>query len=124
MPGPVENRGLSWSLSLRRPHYLQATAVNALPVSPLAAKPAQPKRVLVTGGAGFLGQALVRALREAPPSLAQPLELIAYDLVDAPGMPTIRGDILDRQALEAALAGIDAVVHSAAVVDWRDRRAK
>jgi nucleoside-diphosphate-sugar epimerase len=124
VPLPVVSRGLSRSVSLRRPHYLQANSLNALSVSTLAAKPAQPKRVLVTGGAGFLGQALVRALREAPPSLAQPLELIAYDLVDAPGMPTIRGDILDQQALEAALAGIDAVVHSAVVVDWSDLRAE
>lgn len=92
-------------------------------------------RVLVTGGSGFLGQALVRAIAEQRVSLANRVELIAYDLVGTPGvsnmrgvpsmpctpsMPVIHGDILDRRALDAALTNVDAVIHCATLVDWSD----
>lgn len=83
----------------------------------------QPWRVLVTGGSGFLGQALARAVAEGRVPLSRPVELIAYDLRQASGMPTIRGDILDVPALTAALQGVDAVVHSAVIVGWSNLRA-
>ena len=55
--------------------------------------------------------------------LAHRLELVAYDLVDAGGVPTLRGDIFDPTTLGAALAGVDAVVHCAVAVDWSDLHA-
>lgn len=55
--------------------------------------------------------------------LSRPVELCAFDLIDAADMPTIRGDILDQQALTAAMRGVDAVIHSAVLVDWSDLRA-
>ena len=79
--------------------------------------------MLVTGGAGFLGQALVRELAAGSVELAHPIELVAYDLVGAPAVQTIRGDILDTAALERALEGFTAVVHCATAVDWSDLRA-
>ena len=79
---------------------------------------------MVTGGAGFLGQALARELAKGRVELAHSLTLIAYDLVEAVGMPTIRGDILDAAAVRGALAGIDAVIHCATVVDWSDLHAE
>jgi nucleoside-diphosphate-sugar epimerase len=89
----------------------------------LQAADGRVRRVLVTGGAGFLGQALARELAASRIVLAHRIELIAYDLVDAPGITTIRGDVLDSVALRSALERIDAVIHCAAVVDWSDLHA-
>lgn len=80
--------------------------------------------MLVTGGAGFLGQALVRELAAGRVALEHRFELVAYDLVEARGIPSRRGDILDPAALESSLEGIDAVVHCACAVDWSDLRAE
>ena len=76
----------------------------------------QSRRVLVTGGAGFVGATLVRRLAGAGHAVrvldnyctGDPLYL---DGVDA---DLVRGDIRDDRALDAALAGMDAVVHLAA----------
>ncbi|MGI5196413.1 NAD-dependent epimerase/dehydratase family protein [Streptomyces sp. CA-288835] len=60
-------------------------------------------RVLVTGGAGFIGSAVVAALR------ARGHEAVVYDLVSG-------GDVRDRDAVGRALDGVDAVCHQAAMV--------
>ncbi len=68
-------------------------------------------RVLVTGGAGFIGTAVVGALAGAGH------EPVCLDLL-APrvDVPSIVADVRDGDAVSAALAGIDAVVHLAAKV--------
>jgi farnesol dehydrogenase len=76
-------------------------------------------KILVTGGTGYLGRAVVRALAAA-----------GHDLVvfgrsasrsGLPGRP-IDGDIRDRDAVGRAAAGCDAISHSAALVSiWRRR---
>jgi NAD+-dependent farnesol dehydrogenase len=78
-------------------------------------------KVLVTGGTGYLGSAVVRALA------ARGHELVIFARTAGrsglPGTP-VDGDIRDRDALERAAAGCDAVSHSAALVSiWRRRRA-
>ena len=78
-------------------------------------------KVLVTGGTGYLGRAVVRALA------ARGHELVIFARTAGrsglPGTP-IDGDVRDREALERAAAGCDAVSHSAALVSiWRRRRA-
>lgn len=70
-------------------------------------------RVLVTGGTGYLGSAIVRALARA-----------GHDAVvfarTAAGAGGIAGDIRDTRAVTAAAAGVDAIVHTAALVAvWR-----
>jgi UDP-glucose 4-epimerase len=73
--------------------------------------------ILVTGGCGFIGANLVRRLQARPG-----LRLRVFDneslgrrerLGDFGG-EFIRGDLRDREALDAAMDGVDAVVHLAA----------
>ncbi len=79
-------------------------------------------KILITGGAGFLGKAIVREFLSED-SLVRPSELRVFDLkkaegADDPRLIHIIGDILDQSALDKACEGIDLVIHSAAIVDW------
>lgn len=82
------------------------------------------RRVLVTGGAGFIGSHTVDALLargdtvriidslEPPVHRAGPPAYLPRDV------ELIRANILDREALRGALKGVDAVVHLAAYQDY------
>src|SRR5262245_41108083 len=63
-------------------------------------------RVLVTGSAGHLGEALVRVLR------ARGRDVVGLDLLASP-FTTVVGSITDRATVRACLAGADAVLHAA-----------
>ena len=70
-------------------------------------------KVLVTGGGGFLGSAVCRQLA------ARGDDVIAYQRsaavkLQAAGIKVVRGDINDAAALDRALLGVDAVIHTAA----------
>ena len=78
-------------------------------------------RVLVTGGAGFIGQHVVCEL------LARRHEVRVMDSLRAdvragrvwphpPGIETVRADVRDAGALDQALTGVETVVHLAAKV--------
>jgi UDP-glucose 4-epimerase len=69
-------------------------------------------RVLVTGGAGFIGSHVVDALRAAG---HVPVVFDTRRVRDDPD--AIRGDILDPRALGRAVEGCDAVIHLAAAAD-------
>jgi UDP-glucose 4-epimerase len=78
-------------------------------------------RVLITGGAGFIGSHCMRALAIAGHSVkvldnlsTGSLDKI-WDFLDV--VEFIRGDVRDKNAVEDALKGIDVVVHLAALVD-------
>ncbi len=84
-------------------------------------------RVLVTGGAGFIGSHLVRAL------LARGDDVTVLDNFDDAYDPALKvtnlnglevelveGDVRDRSAVEEALRGVDAVVHLAAKAGVRE----
>ncbi|WP_405547104.1 NAD-dependent epimerase/dehydratase family protein [Streptomyces phaeochromogenes] len=62
-------------------------------------------RVLVTGGAGFIGSHVVEALE------ACGHEPVVFDVRDDP-----EADVRDPEAVARALAGVDAVCHQAAMV--------
>ncbi|MFH9428121.1 NAD-dependent epimerase/dehydratase family protein [Streptomyces sp. NPDC017615] len=66
-------------------------------------------RVLVTGGAGFIGSHVVDVLR------ASGHEAVLFDVRDDPA-----ADIRDRAAVARALTGVDAVCHQAAMVGLGD----
>lgn len=74
-------------------------------------------KVLVTGGTGYLGSAIVRALERAG---HQPIAFSRHaSRANVPGR-AIDGDIRDTRAVTAAAAGVDAICHAAALVaQWR-----
>jgi len=76
-------------------------------------------KVMVTGGTGYLGRAVVRTLA------ARGHELVIFARnASRSGLPgtAIDGDIRDRSAVELAARGCDAISHSAALVSiWRRR---
>jgi len=63
-------------------------------------------RVLVTGSAGHLGDALVRVLR------AGGHDVVGLDLRDAPST-TVVSSVVDRACVRRCVAGADAVIHAA-----------
>ena len=74
-------------------------------------------RVLVTGGTGYLGRAIVRALVAGG---HEPVVFARRATASGLTTRTIDGDVRDRAALAAAARGCDALCHSAALVSiWR-----
>ena len=71
-------------------------------------------KILVTGGGGFLGQALCRGLVERGHAVTS-FNRGHYPALDAIGVTQLRGDLADRDAVMQAFAdGFDAVFHNAA----------
>lgn len=70
-------------------------------------------RILVTGGGGFLGQALCRGLVERGFDVTS-FNRGHYPGLDALGVRQVRGDLADSAAVRAAAQGMDAVFHNAA----------
>ena len=77
-------------------------------------------RVLVTGGAGYIGSVIVEEL------LQQGHEAVIYDSLAKghrsalePGVPLIEGDVRDTERVRVALADhrIEAVIHMAALIE-------
>jgi NAD+-dependent farnesol dehydrogenase len=77
-------------------------------------------RVLVTGGTGYLGSALVRALARRGHT---PLVFSRQDARTDTRIPLRRGDLRSRTDVDAAVRDVDAVCHAGALVSiWRRRR--
>jgi len=76
-------------------------------------KAASETRVLVTGGGGFLGSAIISRLVERGNTVSS-LSRGNYPKLAAMGVDQIRGDIADRQTVETACAGVELVFHAAA----------
>ena len=70
-------------------------------------------KILVTGGGGFLGQALCRGLVERGHEVAS-FNRGHYPALDALGVRQSRGDLADRDAVLQAARGVDAIFHNAA----------
>jgi len=73
------------------------------------------KRILITGGAGFLGINLVRWLLNHGYEVTS-LDLVDFDYPERNRIDERVGDIRDRAALDAAMKGQDFVVHTAAAL--------
>jgi len=64
-------------------------------------------KILVTGSAGHLGEALMRTLRARPD-----VEVVGMDVLASP-FTDIVGSIVDRAVVEEAMRGVTAVLHAA-----------
>ena len=79
-----------------------------------------PQTVLVTGGAGYVGSALVPKLLSAGYRV-KVLDLYLYGddvlsgVANHPDLEQVKGDIRDRPLLERVLPGCDALIHLACI---------
>lgn len=73
-------------------------------------------RIFVTGATGFIGRHLVPELLEAGHEVVA-LVRRSGALPSSPGVVEVRGDLADVEGFADALAGVDAVIHNAALVD-------
>lgn len=97
-----------------------ATPATRIPAPPVFTAERLGRRCLVTGGAGYVGRALVKRLSAAGCSVR------SFDVLphrhDANGVAnadieTRVGDLRDPDAVRAACAGIDTVFHTAALIN-------
>jgi UDP-glucose 4-epimerase len=79
----------------------------------------QGKRILITGGAGFIGTTLARQLVDANDVVAVDNlhrdALSGTDLADHPLFTFHRGDVLDAELMRELARGVTHVVHCAAI---------
>ena len=75
----------------------------------------EKKKILVTGGAGYVGSHVVKALRDSGKSP------VVFDNLSTglrenllPNIPFVQGDTLFSEQLKQALKGVDAIIHMAA----------
>lgn len=73
-------------------------------------------RVLVTGGSGFVGANLLTTL------LDRGYQVRSFDrapspLAARPGLDVLRGDVCDPDTVATAVAGIDTIFHTAAIIE-------
>jgi nucleoside-diphosphate-sugar epimerase len=75
------------------------------------------KKVLVIGGAGFLGAALASELKK------RGVDVHVFDLLPHPdpSIPTHVGDLQNEAQVREACAGVDTVFQTASLVDWGPR---
>lgn len=91
------------------PHHVSALATQ---------EPRKPVSVLITGATGLVGARLLPRLIEAGVDCRA---LIRAGRKTPAGVRTVEGDLLDPASLEAAVQGISAIIHLAAVFRTPDR---
>src|SRR5580765_3131132 len=82
----------------------------------------RPKRVLVTGGAGFISSGMIRYLLAETPYEVVTLDALTYagnlenlaDVMSHPRLSFVHGDIRDVELVRALVEGVDVIVNAAA----------
>lgn len=78
-------------------------------------------KILVTGGAGFVGANFIRTL------LDKGYQVRAFDLAPCPveheNLETVQGNICDKAAVEKVCKGIDTIFHVAAIIELKGGKA-
>ena len=80
------------------------------------------KRILVTGGAGFISSAFIRHLLKATPYEVVSLDALTYagnlenlrDVAVHERLSFVHGDIRDEALVREVVAGVDVIVNAAA----------
>ncbi len=88
----------------------------------MSERPCEPKRIIVTGGAGFIGSNFVHWVVENQPGVyVTVLDALTYagnranlDGIPADRMTFVHGDICDEELVDQLMTDADAVVHFAA----------
>lgn len=79
------------------------------------------ERILVTGGGGFLGKAIVKKLTGRGAAVSS-FSRKNHPELDVLGVKQFNGDIFDKKAVEKACTGIDTIFHVAAKAGvWGNR---
>jgi nucleoside-diphosphate-sugar epimerase len=73
-------------------------------------------RILVTGGAGFLGINLIRLLMEKGVKEIVSVDIAEFDYPERDKVRIFKGDIRDATLMDKAMEGVDMVVHTAAAL--------
>jgi 3beta-hydroxy-delta5-steroid dehydrogenase/steroid delta-isomerase len=74
------------------------------------------RRVLVTGGSGFVGANLVTELLDRG-HWVRSYDRAPSPLPEHPRLETVRGEITDTESVAAAVNGIDTIIHTAALIE-------
>ncbi len=74
------------------------------------------KKVLVTGGSGFLGINMIRLLLENGVSEIVSLDLEPFDYPEHDRIKTVKGDIRDKAVVQKCMEGVEWVIHTAAAL--------
>ncbi len=85
-------------------------------------RPQRPKRVLVTGGAGFISSNFIRYLLEATPHEVVSLDALTYagnlenlaDLISHERLSFVHGDVRDAELVREVVGAVDVIVNAAA----------
>ena len=95
---------------------LQADAAKDARQATERSRPVLAAKVLVTGGGGFLGSALVKRLAQSGEPLRVLVRRPAAWLDALPNVQAVFGDLGDSEAVDRAVAGVETVYHVGAAM--------